>query len=181
MKKYFLTENNKELKVGNKIKLTASVNTSYGKGKGVIEVKVTEDTLEKLVKDGLVRVEESNEADEADEAVNTECLIERLKPYIMEIAKKMHADFPTACGMLGVTYDISPKIQLQLLLETIAEVKNRGKKPGKDNWWLNPLTGYKPIKVIGSPTSATVFYEVWDALEAYKTLLPFIKDTHDEE
>lgn len=181
MKKYFLTENNKELKVGNKIKLTASVNTSYGKGKGVIEVKVTEDTLEKLVKDGLVRVEESNEADEADEADNTECLIERLKPYITEIAKKMHADFPTACGMLGVVYDISPKIPLQLLLETIAEVKNRGKKPGKDNWWLNPLTGYKPIKVIGSPTSATVFYEVWDALEAYKTLLPFIKDTLDEE
>lgn len=178
MKKYFLTENNKELKVGDKIKLIKKrVTTLYGEGMQVIEIKVTEDTLEKLVKNGLVRVE----TDEADEAVNTECLIERLKPYIMEIAKKMHADFPTACGMLGVMYNISPKIHFRLLLEAIAEVKNRGKKPGKDNWWLNPLTGYKPIKVIGSPTSATVFYEVWDALEAYKTILPFIKDTHDEE
>lgn len=172
MKKYFLTKNNQELKVGDKIKLIKkTVTTLYGEGKEVIEIKVTEDTLEKLVKDGLVRVE-------TDEANDT---FERLAPYIMEIAKKMHADFPTACDMLGVMYDISPKIHLQLLLETIAEVKNRGKKPGKDNWWLNPLTGYKPIKVIGSPTSATVFYEVWDALEAYKTLLPFIKDALDEE
>lgn len=178
MKKYFLTKNNQELKVGDKIKLIKKrVTTLYGEGMQVIEIKVTEDTLEKLVKNGLVRVE----TDEADEAVNTECLIERLKPYIMEIAKKMHADFPTACGMLGVVYNISPKIHFQLLLEAIAEVKNRGKKPGKDNWWLNPLTSYKPIKVIGSPTSATVFYEVWDALEAYKTILPFIKDTLDEE
>lgn len=172
MKKYFLTKDNQEIGVGDKITLTKPVNTSYGVGKLVTEVRVTEDTLEKLVKDGFVKVEESDEA---------EGMFERLKPYIMEIAKKSHIAFPTACGMLDVVLETSPKAHLQLLIETIAEVKNRDKEPGKDTWYLNPLTNYKPIQIVGNPTTATVFYEAGDAVEAHRTLLPFTKDILDGE
>lgn len=76
MKKYFLTKNNQELKVGDKIKLTKPVNTSYGEGMVVTEIKVTENTLEKLVEDGFVRVEEPNES---------EGMVERLLPFIKDI------------------------------------------------------------------------------------------------
>ena len=172
MKKYFLTKNNQELKVGDKIKLTKPVNTSYGKGMVVTEIKVTENILEKLVEDGFVRVEEPDES---------ESMVERLKPYIRKIARKNHIDFPTACTMLSVMLEVSPKAHLQLLVETIAEVKNRDKEPGKDTWYLNPLTSYKPVQIVGNPTTATVFYEAGDALEAHRTLLPFIKDILDGE
>ena len=167
MKKYFLTENNQELKIGDKVTLTKSVNTSYGKGKVVTEIKVTENILEKLVEDGFVRVEES------DESKGT---VEKLKPYIRNIARKNHVDFPTACLVLGAVLKVSPKAHFQLLTETIAEVKNRGKEPGKYTWYLNPLTNYKPVKVVGNPATTTVFYEAGDALEAHRILLPFIKD-----
>jgi hypothetical protein len=166
MKKYFLTKDNQELKVGDKITLTKSVDTSYGVGKLVTEVRVTEDILEKLVKGGHVRVEESDEF---------EGMVDRLRPYIRRIARKNQMDFPTTCGMLDVVLRTSPKAHLQLLIETIAEVKNRGKEPGKDNWHLNPLASYRPTQIAGNPTTATVFYEAGDALEAHRTLLPLIK------
>ena len=175
MKKYFLTKDNQEIGVGDKITLTKPINTSYGGGIAVIKIKVTEDILEKLVKDGFVRVEESDESDES------EGMIKRLKPYIMEIARKNHIDFPTACGMLEVVLETSPKAHLQLLTETIAEVKNRGKEPGEYTWYLNPLTSYNPTQIIGNPPTATVFYGVGDAFEAHRTLLPFIKDILDGE
>lgn len=167
MKKYFLTKNNQELKVGDKITLTKPVDTSYGEGMVVTEIKVTEDILEKLVKDGFVRVEEPDES---------EGMVERLKPYIRKIARRNHIDFPTACVMLGAVLKVSPKAHLQLLVDTIAEVKNRGKESGKDTWYLHPLASYKPVRIAGNPTTATVFYEAGDALEAHRTLLPFIKD-----
>lgn len=172
MKKYFLTKNNKEVMVGDKITLTKTVDTPYGEGIMMTEIKVTEDILEKLVEDGFVRVEEPDEA---------EGIIERLKPYIRRIARKNHIDFPIACAMLGTVLNVSPRAHLQLLIEAIAEVKNRGKKSGKDIWYLNPLASYKPVRIIGNPTTATVFYKAEDALEAHKTLLPFIKGILDGE
>lgn len=172
MKKYFLTKNNQELKVGDKIKLTKLVDTSYGEGMTVIEIKVTENTLEKLVKDGFVRVEEPDES---------EGMVEKLKPYIRKIARKNHINFPAACAMLSSVLEVSPKAHLQLLVEAIAEVKNRDKEPGKYTWYLNPLISYKPISIVGNPTTAIVFYEEGDALEAHRTLLPFIKDILDGE
>lgn len=171
MKKYFLTKNNQELKVGDKITLTKPVTTSYGEGMVMTEIRVTEDILEKLVKDGFVRVEEPNEFEGMAEG-----MVERLKPYIRRIARKNHIDFPTACTLLGAMLAVSPKAHLQLLVETIAEVKNRGKEPGENTWYLNPLTSYKPVQIEGNPTTATVFYDALDALEAHGVLLPFIKD-----
>lgn len=170
MKKYFLTENNQELKVGDEIRLTKPVNTSYGEGMVVTEIKVTESILEKLVGDGFVRVEES------DKSGGT---VEKLKPYIKEIARKNHINFPVACAMLGAVLEVSPKAHLQLLAETIAEVKNRDKEPGKDTWYLDPLVNYKPVQIAGNRATATVFYEAGDALEAHRTLLPFIKGILD--
>ena len=39
MKKFFLKENGKEVKLGEKIQISTPVNTSYGEGKAQVEVE----------------------------------------------------------------------------------------------------------------------------------------------
>lgn len=173
MKKYFLKKNNKEIKVGDKVKLTKNTTTTYGIGTTVVEVTVTEETLKQLIKDGFVEVK--------DDEVSFEDLYSKVKPYLRRIVRKTDLSFPSACVFMGAVYDVSPVAHLQVLIETIAEVKNRGKKSGKLVYYLNPVVKFYPSAVVGNPNCATVFYSKEDAEETYKLLKPFIEDIIDEK
>lgn len=173
MKKYFLKKNGQELKIGDKVQLTKSVNTSYGEGKVITEVAIdSEEILDRLVNDGFVGVEQA----EPEHEEGAEALLARLKPYIRRIGRKNDLDYPTTCAMLNAVLHVSPKAHLQMLIESIAEVKNRDKHAGKSVYYLNPISSFKPVEIIGNPNSATVFFDAADALEAHSLLLPFIKD-----
>lgn len=176
MKKFFLKEDGKEVKLGEKIQISTPVNTSYGEGKAQVEVEVSLATLKKLVDDGFVIVKD-------DEPQKTEAQIffDNLKPYFRRFARKNGMSLPSCIGYFFLLFKVSKRAHLLVLLETIAEVKNRevknrDLKKGPKVYWLNPAANYSPVEVVGNPNNAVVFYSAKDALDAHRLLLPLIKD-----
>lgn len=171
MKKFFLKEDGKEVKFGEKIQISIPVNTSYGGGKAQVEVEVSPVTLKKLVDDGFVIIKD-------DEPQKTEAQIffENMKPYFRRFARKNGMSLPACIGYFLTLSETSKRAHLLVLLETIAEVKNRDLKKGSKVYWLNPAANYKVAEVVGNHNNAVVFYSPEDAVDAYKLLLPFIKD-----
>ena len=164
MRKYFLVKNNQELKLGDVIKMTKPVDTSYGKGETTVKIKVDLTTLNQLVEDGYVRVEDYSKEE-----------FEKITPYIGRFSHKHSISFSEACVVLAGLCKISPRAHFQLVLETIAEMKNKGKKPVKKVWYLNPFADYKPVIVDYNPAIIS-FYSEKDALDAYNVLRPFIEE-----
>lgn len=171
MKKFFLKEDGKEVKLGEKIQISTPVNTSYGKGKAQVEVEVSPATLSKLVEDGFVIIK-------GDEPQKTEeqTFFENMKPYFRRFARKNGIPLYYCIEYFSLLYETSKRAHLLVLLETIAEVKNRDLKKGPKVYWLNPAANYSPVEVVGNHNNAVVFYSVKDALDAHRLLLPLIKD-----
>ena len=85
-------------------------------------------------------------------------------------------------GYFLFLFNTSKRALLLVLLETIAEVKNRDLKKCHMVYWLNPAANYNPVAVVGNRNNAIVFYSAKDALDAHKLLLPLIKNlVADEE
>lgn len=171
MKKFFLKEDGKEVKFGEKIQISIPVNTSYGGSKAQVEVEVSPATLKKLVDDGFVIIKD-------DEPQKTEAQIffENMKPYFRRFARKNGISLPACIGYFFILSETSKRAHLLVLLETIAEVKNRDLKKGTKVYWLNPAANYSPTEVVGNPNNAVVFYSAKDALDAHRLLLPLIKN-----
>jgi hypothetical protein len=119
---------------------------------------------------GIIRVEDDNEMD-------VEKKFKGLRPCIHRIFKKSPFIDASTKKMLNALSFISPKVHLQLLIENFAEIRNKDKKIGDCTWYLNPIAGYAPVKIMGKPSStmvATVFYDEQDAKEVYSLLSDFI-------
>jgi hypothetical protein len=74
---------------------------------------------------------------------------------------------------------VSPLAQIQVLLETIAEVKNRGKSPAPTVYCLSPTCGFKVVMVSPKSKFIPVFYSGDDAKEAYELIKPFLAAIHE--
>ena len=173
MVKYYAKGTTKEVKVGQTLTVEMNVNTPFGVGRTQVDVVVTQATLEELIKKGLVEKRE-------DKAINAAEILESLKPYIRRFARKHDLDFPKACVILAEIYELSPRAYIQVLLEQISEVKNRGKDKslGVTVWGLNPFMGYN-VGIATKNPCATVFLNRVDAMEAYKLLSPFIEELNN--
>lgn len=171
MKKFFLKEDGKEVKLGEKIQISTPVNTSYGVGKAQVEVEVSPATLKKLVDDGFVIIE-----DDGPQKTEAQIFFENMKPYFRRFARKNGMSLPSCMGYFLLLAETSKRAHLLVLLETIAEVKNRDLKKGPKVYWLNPAANYSPVEVVGNPNNAVVFYSAKDAFYAHRLLLPLIKD-----
>lgn len=177
MKKFFLKEDGKEIKLGEKIQISTSVNTSYGKGKAQVEVEVSPAALKKLVDDGFVIIK-----DDDPQKTEVHIFFENMKPYFRRFARKNGVSLPACLEYFLLLSETSKRAHLLVLLETIAEVKNRDLKKGPKVYWLNPAANYKPVELVGNHNNAVVFYSAKDALDAHRLLLPLIKDlVADEE
>lgn len=55
MKKYISKKKGTEVKIGDTIILQKKVGTKYGIGTLLVDVEITEETLQKLVKDGIIQ------------------------------------------------------------------------------------------------------------------------------
>ena len=170
MKKYFLKEDHQEVKLGDKIQISAPVNTSYGQGRAHVDVVLTEANMKKLVDDGFIVAEKGKEKIDFDS----------MKPYFRRFARKNEMSLPSCLMLLSLLLNTSKKAHLLMLIETIAEVKNRDLKKGDKVFWLNPAANYKPVEVVGNHNHAVVFYSLKDAIETYNLLLPFINDLDGE-
>ena len=171
MKKFFLKEDGKEIKLGEKIQISTLVNTSYGEGKAQVEVEVSPATLKKLVDDGFVLIK-----DDEPQKTDAQIFFENMKPYFRRFARKNGMSDYSCMGYFLLLYETSKRAHLLVLLETIAEVKNRDLKKGPKVYWLNPAANYSPVELVGNHNNAVVFYSAKDALDAHRLLLPLIKD-----
>lgn len=170
MRKYFLGKTDKEVKLGSTISVREKVNTSFGFNEVGFVVTLNKKNVKKFIDRGIIRVEDDNEMD-------VEKKFEGLRPCIHRIFKKSPLINESTKKMLTTLASISPKAHLQLLIENFAEIRNRNKKIGDCTWYLNPIAGYAPVKIMGKPSStmvATVFYDEQDAKEVYSLLSDFI-------
>ena len=171
MKKLFLKEDGKEVRLGEKIQISTPVSTSYGEGRTQVEIEISPATLKKLVDDGFVIIKE-------DEPQETESqnFLKNMKPYFRRFARKNGISLPACIEYFLLLFKTSKRAHLLVLLETIAEVKNKGLKKGPKVYWLNPAANYSRVEVTDSYNNAVVFYSAKDALDAHRLLLPLIKD-----
>lgn len=172
MKKYFLKSNGQELKVGQWIDLSVPVETSYGKGKAITRVKVTEKTLAKLVEDEFVEVRSNEEA--------LKDALKKVTPFLKALTAKANMDISHAYMLCALVSDMSPMAHLTLLIESLACARNKGKLIKNDVvWWLHPGQGYKPTGMSSSNplvNRGPVFYDQKDANDAYDMIHPFIEE-----
>ena len=171
MKKFFLKGDGKEVKLGEKIQISTPVNTSYGEGKAQVEVEVSPATLKKLVDDGFVIIK-----DDEPQKTEEQIFFENMKPYFRRFARKNGMSLPACMWYFLLLSETSKRAHLLVLLETIAEVKNRDLKKGPKVYWFNPAANYMIEVIDNHPNNAVVFYSKEDALEAHRLLLPLIKD-----
>lgn len=175
MRKYFLGKTNREVKLGSTISVRENVNTSFGFNEVGFVVTLNKKNIKKLIDRGIIRVED-------DEEIDVEEKFKGLRPCIHRIFKKSPLIDESTKEMLNALSFISPKAHLQLLIENFAEIRNKDKKIGDCTWFLNPIAGYAPIKIMGKPSStmvATVFYDEQDAKEVYSLLSDFINAVID--
>jgi hypothetical protein len=75
---------------------------------------------------------------------------------------------------------VSPLAQIHVLLETISEVKNRGKSPAPIVYYLSPMCGFGIATVSLKASKFTpVFYSKDDAKEAHELIKPFLAAIHE--
>lgn len=170
MRKYFLGKTDKEVKLGSTISVREMVNTSFGFNEVSFVVTLSKKNVKKFIDRGIIRVED-------DKEIGVEEKFKGLRPCIHRIFKKSPLIDESTKKMLNALAFISPKAHLQLLIENFAEIRNKDKKIGDCTWYLNPIAGYAPVKIMGKPSStmvATVFYDEQDAKEVYSLLSDFI-------
>ena len=176
MRKYFLGKTNREVKLGSTISVRENVNTSFGFNEVSFVVTLSKKNVKKLIDGGIIRVKD-------DKEVSVEEKFKGLRPCIHRIFGKASFIKESSTGkFLEALARISPKARLQLLIENFAEIRNKNKKIGDCTWYLNPIAGYAPIKIMGKPSStmvATVFYDEQDAKEVYSLLSDFINAVID--
>lgn len=170
MTKYFVKGTDKEVKVGMTIQIETPADTDFGKGKAVVDVFVTQASLELLIKKGLVEKRDEFTAEDGKKHM------ELLKPYIRRFARKNKVDFPQACIILAEIAEISPVAHIEVLLEQISEVLNRERTPGFSVYYLSPLNDYHIVAVPRGKSVAPIFYNNEDAKEAYKLIAPFVDE-----
>lgn len=174
--KYFIKDSDKEVQMGQTIEVEQNVVTSLGEGVCKTQVVLTPENVELLVKQGfLVQKEE-----EKEESLATKEHWEKLKPYIRRFARKNDMPLVPAIMFLASLEEVSPLAQIHMLLETISEVKNRGKSPASTAYYLSPVCGFQMTTVDPKNSKFTpAFYSRDDAKEAYELIKPFLAAIHE--
>lgn len=118
MKKFILTNNGKEVKIGDKLAMKQKFNTSYGEGYVLQEILVTKGVLHELIKEGIIK-----------EICTQECTCKKCKShstpmdieyYIEKIAEKMNWNTNKVYNYLNSINSILPSAALSIILREIA-------------------------------------------------------------
>lgn len=174
--KYFIKDSDKEVQMGQTIEVEQKVMTSLGEGVCKTQVVVTPENVGLLVKKGfLVQKEEENGMSPAIKEHWG-----KLKPYVRRFARKNDMPLVPAILFFASLQEVSPLAQIHVLLETISEVKNRGKSPASRVFCLSPICGFKIAMVSLEASKFTpVFYSRDDAEEAHELIKPFLAAVHE--
>ena len=187
MKKYFTKDSHKEVNFGDMRVLIKKMETPLGIvgiGECVVKMTITEVNIEELVKEGVVAAEEvkaEKKAEPKKEVTSVKEAIRALKPVYKGFARKYSLPAKDTVTLFAFLHRTSPLKHLNLLIETIVEMKNKGLTKGKYAYCLAPPQGYTVTEVALKSNCLPEFYKKEDAVEAYKLLLPFIKQVRGGE
>ena len=171
--KYFIKDSDKEVQMGQTIEVEQKVTTSLGEGVCKTQVVITPENIGLLVKQGfLVQKEE-----EKGMSPNLKEHWEKLKPYVRRFARKNNIPLVPAIMFFASLEQVSPLAQIHVLLETISEVKNRGKE-GEQRYFCDPIRSYKVTEYLCHPMLPG-FIDMADAKEAYELIKPFLAAIHE--
>lgn len=175
--KYFIKDSDEEVQMGKTIEVEQKVTTSLGEGICKTQVVVTPKNVGLLVKQGfLVQKEE-----EKGMSPDLEEHWEKLKPYIRRFARKNDMPLVPAIMFFASLEQVSPLAQIHVLLETISEVKNRGKSAAPTVFYLSPSNGFKPVIMnLRANRYCPTFFSKSDAEEAYELIKPFLAAIHEQ-
>ena len=169
MIKFFLKDTEQEVKVGEKVKFKTTTNTPYGETTCDIEVYVTERMLQKLLKDGIVVKKKVSDTPD----------LEDYKPYIWNIAKKMHIKFKDVLILMNGFTNISPNACNILMLESMAEIMNKGKKGTPQFYIVLDNNNVTHVSSVETNLAIPMFISVDDATKAAKLIQPFYAKQED--
>lgn len=167
MVKYFLKNTEQEVKIGNTVILTVPGRTPYGEGKCEVQVLVTQETLQQLVKDGLV------EARDLKVSMKTASK-EIYRPFIRRLARRLKISFDEALDVLDCLLDSSPYAHNCLLVDLMAEVFNKDKKFGSSVYIIDMATNRPLTRTVSGPFAEPVFADFEDAKRVCALLTPFV-------
>ena len=173
MKKFIVKETGQEIKIGDRGVIVEKKTTPYGEGELVTEVEITKETIHNLIKDGVVEVKEVKS--EVEKAEEFKRMFDDAFPAIKKIAKDNQESLSKVIFVLHGLLSISPKAYLNVLIESIANLKNTKAKKGKTAYTLNPVRNYEVTSFVGKSKCPIIFYSEEDAKETYNMLLPLIK------
>lgn len=168
MVKYFLKNTEQEVKIGNTVILTVPGKTPYGDGKCEVQVLVTQEILQQLVKDGFV---EARDMRVSIKTVNKEIY----KPFIRRLARRLKISFDEALDALNHLLNSSPYAHNCLLVDLMAEVFNKDKRFGCAVYIID-MASNKPLarSVSSGPFAEPVFADFEDAKKVCTLLTPFV-------
>lgn len=162
MVKYFLKNSDQEVKIGNTIIISVPGKTPYGEGKCEVKVLVTHESLQQLVKDGLVQARNVLIVKKDD-----------YKPFVRMLARRMKLSFDDTLEVLDSMLDASVYAHNCLLVDLMASCYNDGKKPNGKVYIINMYT-WTIYAVSPDTHHGPVFYDIKDAQRALKLLKPFL-------
>lgn len=174
--KYFIKDSDEEVQMGQTIEVEQKVTTSLGEGICKTQVVVTPKNVGLLVKQGFLVQKEEEKGMSPDLKEHRE----KLKPYIRRFARKNDMPLVPAIMFFASLGQVSPLAQIHVLLETISEVKNRGKSAAPTVYYLSPMCGFEIAMVnLRASKFTPVFYSRDDAKEAYELIKPFLSAIHE--
>lgn len=163
----FYLENGREVKVGSIIRIESEMETPFGKGVISVDVKITEDIIPLLVKNGILLSKNDDEA--------------TIKSYIRRVAKTYNADFLTASTFINVVAKYDKFMALYMLLKAASEKAMCGYKG--DNCIVIHLHNGKiyTIKNENIPSHLLIFPTHEEANNAIEVLSSLYKEVYGDK
>ena len=156
------------MKIGNKIRIKAPINTPYGEATYEVDVLITEASLQQLIKDGIV---EKRVIQPEPPKIPT---IDRYKPFIRRLARKLEVSYPAAEEFLAILKVASPYAHNCLMIDLMADVMNRGKEFGQYVFTVNLKEGEQIRKVFNKNVDQPKFASFDDVVKASILITPFV-------
>lgn len=173
MTKYFLKGTDKAVNIGDNILvIKEGARTPFGKGEYRVKVQVSEENLDRLVKEGIL---------ETKDVIDTEAGLKQVDQCLDTLVKMTGMPHFVAADLMVKLGHVSLAAFIEVLLECMAEHENEGHDMGEiKGFFLNPVNNFAVEPVTGAGLCVVRFATEEGAKKAFDFLLPFIQVLMDE-
>lgn len=171
MTKYFLKGTDKAVNLGDTIiVIKEGTQTPFGKGETHVTVSVTEQNVEKLIKEGILETK-----------VDTETGLKQMDNLLDTFVKATGMPWKLAADLWFKLAHVSTAAFIEILIECMSRLENEGHDMSEEKgFYLNPANNFAVEPVTGAGLCVVRFATEEGAKKALDFLLPFIQHLIDE-